>query len=31
MLGVKNGKIIDAFTGLAETEQLRRFVEKLLK
>ncbi|XP_015754559.1 PREDICTED: thioredoxin, mitochondrial-like isoform X1 [Acropora digitifera] len=31
VLGVKNGKIIDAFTGLVETEQLRRFVEKLLK
>lgn len=31
VLGIKNGKIIFAFTGLVQKEQLRGFVEKLLK
>ena len=30
VLGIKNGRIVDALTGLVETEQLRGFVEKLL-
>jgi len=31
VLGVKNGQIVDEFTGLVDTWQLRGFVEKLLK
>ena len=31
VLGIKNGQIVDAFTGLVDTQQLRGFVEKLLK
>ena len=30
VLGVKNGKVVDSFTGLIEKEKLRQFVEKLL-
>lgn len=30
VLGIKNGKIYGSFTGLVETEQLRRFVKDLL-
>lgn len=30
VLGIKNGKVVDSFTGLIEKEELRRFVEKLL-
>lgn len=31
VLGVKNGQVVDRFTGLIEKEDLRRFVENLLK
>lgn len=30
VLGVKNGKVVNRFTGLIETKELREFVEKLL-
>lgn len=31
VLGVKNGKIVHSFTGLIQTEELKGFVEELLK
>ena len=31
VLGVKNGKIIDSFQGAVDTDQLKRFVDKLLQ
>ncbi|KAL9985942.1 hypothetical protein ACROYT_G008398 [Oculina patagonica] len=31
VLAIKNGKVVDNFTGLIEKEQLRQFVENLLK
>ena len=31
VLGIKNGKVVDRFTGLIEKEELRQFVEKLFK
>lgn len=31
VLGIKNGKLVGEFSGLVETEQLREFVERLLK
>ena len=30
VLGIKNGKVVDSFTGLIEKEKLRQFVENLL-
>ena len=31
VLGIKDGKIIDKFSGAIGTDELRAFVEKLLK